>query len=469
MKKRLLLSIILFVIFMPFVVKADENSCEKVNSNNEKTVEIKVKQEIRNKEELLLDDIQKANFTYKILDLEDNILAETTNDKEGNIIFDCFTVKSSDIGNYKLYKIIMENHDNNLFDYDPYIIYFSVRPNYTDGLFDPIIAYYKDDGDDSPERYGLTYKGKVFHATDEELEGKAYAVIDADTGIMTFFRDEEGKYTNLQEIGNKTYYTGFEESTAFGWEGERNKYIYVKKIVFEDAVKPIKIGSWFKSFSELEEADISKLDTSLVSDMSRLFMNCYKLKTIDISTMDVSNVNYMDFIFQYTQVEYFDLSYWNFNSNYGRYDFYMGESFSRNSKLKYLNISNLRDWSTSNDFWQIPCLEKIVLGSDYSFESTFLDEDVNYPIWYSPTKNQMYNSYNFKKSHYTGDMSGYYIRPMCTTTASFKINYNPPKPADSKNVTDILTNPNTEVGIYVVILLVILSLSSIIYVVSKKE
>lgn len=448
-------------MFMPFVVKAEENSCEKVNTASEKTVEIMIKQEIGNKEELSLDDIKKAKFTYKILDLEDNVLAETTNDEDGNIIFDCFSVKSYDIGNYKLYKIIMESHDNSLFDYDPYIIYFSVRPNYTDGLFDPIIAYYKDDGDDSPERYGLSYKGKVFHATDEELQGKAYAEIDTDTGIMTFFRDEEGKYTNRQEIGNKTYYTDFEDSTNFGWERDSDKYIHVKKIVFKDAVKPIEIESWFYSFTQLEEADISKLDTSLVSRMSRLFMYCYNLKNVDISTMDLSNVHYIDFIFQYTQVEYFNLSYWNLNGLNGRYDFNMAESFSRNSKLKYLDISNLRDWSSSNDFYKIPCLEKIVLGNDYAFTNTFLDVDVNYPIWYSPNKNEIYNSSKFK---YLGDLSGYYIRPMCTTTASFRINYIPPKTDNSKNVTDILTNPNTKIGTYEVAIIGLLAIT--IFIVS---
>ena len=486
-KTKLLFPILILVLLMPFAIKAAENDCEKVNSNSEKTIEIKIQQEITNKEKLSLEDKEQAKFTYKILDLEDNVLAETTNDEEGNITFDCFTVNRSNIGNYKLYKIVMENPNNTLFDYDPYIIYFSVRPNYTNGLLDPIIAYYKDDGDDSPERYGLSYKGTVFHATDEELQGKAYAVIDTDTGIMTFFRDEEGKYTNRQEIGNKTYYTGFEESNIFGWDGERNKYNNVTKIVFKDAIKPIEIKSWFRYFSELEEADLSKLDTSLVSDMSWLFTYCYKLKKVDISTMDTTNTQHINYMFQNTQIEYFDLSYWNLNPNYGRYDFFMGESFSRNPKLKYLNISNFGDWSSSNDFFRLPCLEKIVLGANYGFQNTSLDDTTNYPIWYSPTKNKMYNSNNFNSadSQFAGDIAGYYIRPMCTTTASFKINYNPPETEDSTNATDTLTNPtdtltnphdtlinpNTKTEIYIIIALVILSLSSITYVVSigKKK
>ena len=84
---------------------------------------------------------------------------------------------------FKIYKIIMEENESSSFEIDPYVIYFSLRPNWTEGIFDPIVAFYKDDGDDSPERYNTTYKGEVFHATEEELQGQAYAVFDESTGI----------------------------------------------------------------------------------------------------------------------------------------------------------------------------------------------------------------------------------------------------------------------------------------------
>lgn len=195
MKKKIVL-LLLLIMLIPYIVNAEENTCEQINTSTEKTIDISITQKINNKESLSDKDISKLKFHYKILDLEDNVLAETTNDENGNIIFHCFHAKSSEIGNYKLYKIIMDDNEEIPFDYDPYVIYFSLRPRTTNGLYDPIIAFYKDDGDDSPERYGTTYKGEVFHATEQDLQGQAYAVIDKSTGVMTFFRDEAGKYTN---------------------------------------------------------------------------------------------------------------------------------------------------------------------------------------------------------------------------------------------------------------------------------
>ena len=51
-KTKLLFPILILVLLMPFAIKAAENDCEKVNSNSEKTIEIKIQQEITNKEKL---------------------------------------------------------------------------------------------------------------------------------------------------------------------------------------------------------------------------------------------------------------------------------------------------------------------------------------------------------------------------------------------------------------------------------
>ena len=289
--KKIILSVLLLMILIPNVVMAEEKTCEQINTSDEKTIDINVTQIINNKENIGEKDLSKFKFNYKILDLENNVLSETTNDDNGNIKFSCFDVKSSDIGEYKLYKIIMEDNKTIPFDYDPNIIYFSLRPNITNGLFDPIIAFYKDDGDDSPERYGTTYKRKVFHATEEELQGQAYAVLDKNTGVLTFFRDEPNKYTNKQEINNKIYYTGFEEKTDFSGVWSYNDDI--KEIVFKDAIRPKGIKNWFNYLYNLEKADISKLDTSQIKSLDFFFNDCKKLKELDISTMDVRNVTTM--------------------------------------------------------------------------------------------------------------------------------------------------------------------------------
>ena len=474
--KKYIISIIVLFVFIPFHVFAEDNgTCEAINTHDEKTIDVKVTHIVKNKENIRDEDLSKFKFHYKILDLDDTVLAETTNDDDGNVIFHCFDVKSSDIGQYKLYKIVMEENEDSPFTSDPYIIYFSLRPKYTNELFDPIIAFYKDDGDDSPERYNTTYKGKVFHATEEELEGQAYAVIDKDTGIMTFFRDEPNKYTNKQAMENKIYYTGFEEysqnsSWRDGWFLQSEIINTVKKVVFQDAIKPKSVYAWFEKFINLEEVDISKLDTSLITNMNWFFYECKKLKNIDISTMDVSNVRYFNYMFTYTQIEYFDLSVWDLSDDYPNGIF--SEAFSRNSNLKYINMSNFGDWAGSNDFFLIPCLEKIVVNGDYGFQSTSLDNNESYLSWYSPTKNKMYKSTNFNRGHYSdyaGDMTGYYIRPMCTSEASFVSTYNPSEePSIEIPVPDTAMN-KTEGLIIGGFFVIIVGFAVVSFVTKKRE
>ncbi len=435
--KKILFFFSLYFVLIPFNVYAiDDISCENVSTNNRKTVEIRVQQEIINKDELSEHDKNKATFNYKILDLDDNVLDETTNDEDGNVIFHCFTVNSSDVGNYKLYKIVMDNNENIPFDSDNSIIYFSLRPNYTNGLFDPLVAFYKDDGDDSPERYGASYKGEVFHATEEELQGQAYAVLDKDTGVLTFFRDEENKYINKQEIGSKIYYTGnsFTNPWSGGWDySEESKYI--KEIIFEDAVKPNSVTGWFENLPALEKVNIEKLDTSLLTKLDYFFYHCPNLKHVDISTLDVKNINSLSKSFADSGVEYLDFSVLNLDQNLARLQ--ISELLNSVPNLKYLNISNFGNWSSSAEFHNLTCLEKIVIGNDYDFyRSSF---GYTNDIWYSTEKNRAFTAREIKDNlyHHTESMAGYYIRPMCTTEASFISTYNPNKIKSSISIDEV--------------------------------
>lgn len=462
--KKYLLSFLLLTMFMPIAANAEETTCEKIATGYEKTVEIKIKQEIINKDKVPQKDMENAKFTYKILDLNNNVITETTNDNDGNIIFNCFTVKNSDVGSYKLYKIVMEENKNIPFEYDSNIIYFSLRYNYTNGLYDPIVAYYKDDGDDSPKRYNSTYKGKIFHATEEELQGQAYAVIDKPTGVMTFFRDEPGKYTNRQEDGNKIYYTGFEEhqnkscfsSWSNGWRYQYDIRPYIKKIVFKDAVKPNNITGWFEELTELEELDIAKLDTSQLTGIDYFLYNCPKVKSVDISTFDTTNVNSLFKSFNNTSIEYLNFTTWNLNQSLTRVQ--LSELGMSNKNLKYLNISNFGDWSSSAEFGSLPCLEKLVINGIYDFYRTNIDQ-TDSSTWYNPKKNKAYNPREmvYILHNHSENMEGYYIRPICTTESSFSIKYrysenNTNNNKNSSKSKTFITNPKT--GISTIILLI---------------
>ena len=418
----------------------------------EKKVDLKVKQELNNY------PIKAGLFNYKLMDLEGNVIKTTTNDENGNVIFKDLMVTTEDVDDktVRFYKIVQDPINDKNYTIDKNIIYVTIKTKYTTDGLRTIVAYYKDDGDDSPERYGTTYKRKVFHATEEELQGQAYAVLDKNTGVLTFFRDEPNKYTNKQEINNKIYYTGFEEKEEFDVWSYNNS---IKEIVFKDAIKPKGIEHWFNNLNNLEKADISKLDTSEITSLDYFFSYCKKLKELDISTMDVRNVTSMFKSLKMLDVEYIDLTAWELNQNLT--SFQMSEMISYMPRLKYLNISNLGDWSSSAEFYRFPCVEKLVIGDNYTFYRTNIDRE-GPDMWYNPEKGKVYDGETIRENlwQHKESMAGYYIRPTCTFSEKFVNEYR--KPIDK--------NPETK-GTIIAIMTTIISLLLITgcIVIKKKK
>lgn len=384
----------------------------------EKKVDLKVKQELNNY------PIKAGLFNYKLMDLEGNVIKTTTNDENGNVIFKDLMVTTEDVDDktVRFYKIVQEPSNSREFIIDKNIIYATIKTRYNYNGLEVQTAYYKDDGKDD-EKYNHPYKRKVFHATEEELQGQAYAVLDKNTGVLTFFRDEPNKYTNKQEINNKIYYTGFEERTDFSGVWSYNYDI--KEIVFKDAIKPKGIKYWFNYLYNLEKADISKLDTSEITSLDSFFNDCKKLKELDISTMDVRNVTSMFKSLNRLDVEYIDLTAWNLNQNLTR--FQMSEMISFMPRLKYLNISNLGDWSSSAEFLRFPCVEKLVIGDNYTFINSNLDGE-GPDMWYNPEKGKLYDEKTIRENlmQHKESMAGYYIRPTCTFSEKFVNEYRKP-------------------------------------------
>ena len=128
---------------------------------------------------------------------------------------------------------------------------------------------------------------------------EAYAVFDSADGSLTFFRDEKNKYRNGQTSGTKTYYTGIETSTYstttdVPWD---SKSSLIKSVNTKDKIKPISTACWFANKPNLTDINLSKLDTSNVSNMEIMFYNCPALEDLDVSNFDTSNVTNMRSMF----------------------------------------------------------------------------------------------------------------------------------------------------------------------------
>ena len=203
--------------------------------------------------------------------------------------------------------------------------------------------WYDTDGngyapDDIPSNKAMTYTAIV--------PKKAFAVYSADDNSLNFY-----KRTSVPSAGDtfngKTataVYTGIEKDdyspSSVPWSNYRSSII--SSTVVDDGIAPVSTAYWFNRCTSLTSADLSKLDTSNVTDMSWMFYNCYSLTSVNgISQWDTSNVTDMSWMFYNCQKPTsVDLSSWNTSKVTN-----MNNMFEFCTSLTSLNLSG---WDTSN-------------------------------------------------------------------------------------------------------------------------
>ena len=236
-----------------------------------------------------------------------------------------------------------------------------------------------------------------FHASPEQLEGKAYAVLEGDT--LTFFRsgeemlDYKGRAFTLNggdsyEMDGLVYFFVDEETTEPAdrtWSLYNIEHNTIRKMKLVDAIRPASGYGFFAgvypstriSVSGLELMDSSRMedmrgmfaltealsgieavdtssavymtsmfvgstvpslnlttfDTSNVTDMAYMFAES-NIKSLDVSSFDTSRVETMEGMFSMTGFEALDLSSFD-TSNV----FMMAGMFAESRKLMKLDIS----------------------------------------------------------------------------------------------------------------------------------
>lgn len=127
-----------------------------------------------------------------------------------------------------------------------------------------------------------------------------YVVFDSDAKTMTFKYGEQPPIDNVQcfTLNSKTYVPN--------WYNKFATKQNVTTVVFDKsfaAASPTTCKSWFDGFYQLTEIKgIKNLNTSEVRYMSYMFAGCSKLKSVDLTYMNLQNVEDMDNMFYYCLV-----------------------------------------------------------------------------------------------------------------------------------------------------------------------
>lgn len=124
-----------------------------------------------------------------------------------------------------------------------------------------------------------------------------YVVFDSDAKTMTF------KYGEQPTIDDVKCFTLNSKTYVPNWSDKDELKKNVTTVVFDKsfaAASPTTCRSWFNGFLQLTEIKgIKNLNTSEVRYMSYMFAGCSKLKSVDLTYMNLQNVEDMDNMFYY--------------------------------------------------------------------------------------------------------------------------------------------------------------------------
>ncbi|MBP3656202.1 MAG: Cna B-type domain-containing protein [Clostridia bacterium] len=153
---------------------------------------------------------------------------------------------------------------------------------------------------------------KHYHASEAELAGEAYAMLELETGVLTIFRstnrtdpdgnsfsayDRWGSYVDAKSSDKRVYFHARENATTVDNATWKDYVTQIKEIVMLGAYKPLLLNSYCKGMTNLVKVDFSKMDTSRCTGMSSMFNGCKNIENLDLSTFDTCSLKYAPLMF----------------------------------------------------------------------------------------------------------------------------------------------------------------------------
>ena len=172
---------------------------------------------------------------------------------------------------------------------------------------------------------------------------EAFPVVD-DNVFVALYSREEGGYTLVfqkgeaprTEYGTLSEIHSLQDYRRYGSDNPiYDKKFHVRSAVVADVLQPEDVSRWFQGLANLEQVDISKLDTSKVKDAVEMFSGCLSLESLELSRFDTANLeNAAGMFYQCSSLEFLDLS--KFDTSKVTH---MGSMFSGCSSLTSLDLS----------------------------------------------------------------------------------------------------------------------------------
>ena len=186
-------------------------------------------------------------------------------------------------------------------------------------------------------------KADTYYAS-KDLLPKAFAVFSADDGSLNFYK-RAGVPSAGDEFEGKTataVYEGIETSEYYDTNPWDRYVDDIKTVtVVDQGIAPVSTAYWFAFCKNLTTANLTKLDTSNVTNMTNTFHFCSSLTELEgVSNWNTSKVESMSSMFALCPLTSLDLSNWD-TSNVE----HLQCMFSTCSSLA--SVGDISNWDTS--------------------------------------------------------------------------------------------------------------------------
>ncbi len=178
---------------------------------------------------------------------------------------------------------------------------------------------------------------------------EAYVLQSEDQHTLTFYYDNNLKLRSGEIWGIDEKSSKKSSNLVPAWAGtDYSPNKVVTKVEFDASFKdfrPTTTNSWFSYFEALTTIEgLENLNTSKVTDMSKMFYYCSSLRSLNLSNFNTSAVTNMSYMF-YDCSSLTELNVSNFNTSAVEY---MSNMFSGCSGLKELNVSNFNTFAVGD-------------------------------------------------------------------------------------------------------------------------
>ena len=171
---------------------------------------------------------------------------------------------------------------------------------------------------------------------------ESYAVLSDDGLTLTFYHDAE------KDMRTETTYFLNEGANKPDWYSD-NSCGNVSTVVFDPSfadARPTSTYWWFSNMGNLTSIEgIEYLNTSEVTNMSRMFSACWSMESIDLSHFDTGNVTHMSYMFNYCEaLTSLDLSSFDTGNVFSMEGMFYECSSLTSLDLSSFNTENVRNF-----------------------------------------------------------------------------------------------------------------------------